>query len=49
MHACFCDNMSAWKDFAGIMQDKKHIFHLLRYSIQILESVLQDNTILLCY
>lgn len=49
MHSCFFDNMSARKDFAGIMQHKKHIFHLLLYSIKILDCGLQDNTILLCY
>jgi hypothetical protein len=49
MHSCFCDNMSARNDFAGTMQDRKHIFHLLLYSIKILEWGLQDNTILLCY
>ena len=43
MHSCFFDNMSAWKDFAGIMQDRKHIFQLLLNSIEILVWVV------LCY
>jgi len=41
--------MSAGEDFAGIMQDRKHIFQLQLYSIEILERGLSDNTILLCY